>query len=184
MRNKGGRCTVVGAKSDSIGSGRSNTLPLPLASRSLQNCKLPTVLTTVEQIPPSFFKLPFENEPHKRPQSNSATAAAVVEAARRGVVVWVPPPSCHFGAAARWRGRQGHDESDSFHNSSPELSNRRHALVIQEVSWISQKVSRWRSSRAFIVSLLACLDGTQQSRSTENVKKPQPYDCQIWVMIA
>ena len=67
MRNKGGRCTVVGAKSDSIGSGRSNTLPLPLASRSLQNCKLPTVLTTVEQIPPSFFKLPFENEPHKRP---------------------------------------------------------------------------------------------------------------------
>ena len=32
MRNKGGRCTVVGAKSDSIGSGRSNTLPLPLAS--------------------------------------------------------------------------------------------------------------------------------------------------------
>ena len=67
MRNKGGRCTVVGAKSDSIGSGRSNTLPLPLASRSLQNCKLPTVLTTVEQIPPSFLKLPFENEPHKRP---------------------------------------------------------------------------------------------------------------------
>ena len=60
------------------------------------------------------------------------------------------------------RGRQGHDESDSFHNSS-ELSNRRHALVIQEVSWISQKVSRWRSSRAFIVSLLACLDGRRLS---------------------
>lgn len=63
----------------------------------------------------------------------------------------------------RRRGRQGHDESDSFHNSSPELSNRRHALVIQEVSWISQKVSRWRSSRAFIVSLSACLDGRRLS---------------------
>ena len=70
-------------------------------------------------------------------------------AARCGVVVWVPPLCYYLGAAARRRGRQGHDESDSFHNSSSELSNRRHALVIQEVSWISQKVSRWRSSRGF-----------------------------------
>ena len=86
----------------------------------------------------------------------------MVEAARHGAALWC---GCRHAAtsAPRWRGRQGHDESDSFHNSSSELSNRRHALVIQEVSWISQKVSRWRSSRAFIVSLLACLDGRRLS---------------------
>ena len=87
----------------------------------------------------------------------------MVEAARHGAALWC---GCRHAAtsAPRWRGRQGHDESDSFHNSSSELSNRRHALVIQEVSWISQKVSRWIQPGFHRQSLLlACLYGRRLS---------------------